>query len=103
MVGTLHPTGKHLDLSRGPLVAEAKVIRAEWTKEAAVWVAAFDDVLGLATEAATMAALSDKLGDLDPELSALNGYAVAGEIQPTGVNSSRRSRPDPLQGLRWQI
>ena len=51
-------------------------------------MAAFDDVLGLATEAATMAALSDKLEDLDPELLALNGYAVPGEIQPTGVNSN---------------
>ena len=55
-------------------------IRAEWDKEAAVWVATSDDVPGLATEAATMEALSDKLGDLVPELLALNGYAVAGEI-----------------------
>jgi len=55
-------------------------IRAEWDEEGAVWVATSDDVPGLATEAATMEALSDKLGDLVPELLALNGYAVAGEI-----------------------
>ena len=55
-------------------------IRAEWDEEAAVWVATSDDVPGLATEAATMEALSEKLGDLVPELLALNGYAVAGEI-----------------------
>ena len=54
-------------------------IRAEWGEEAAVWVATSDDVPGLATEAATMEALSDKLGDLVPELLALNGYAVAGD------------------------
>ena len=33
----------------------------------------------MATEAATMEALSDKLGDLVPELLALNGYVVAGD------------------------
>jgi hypothetical protein len=55
-------------------------IRAEWDEEGAVWVATSDDVPGLATEAATMEALSDKLGDLVPEMLALNGYAVAGEI-----------------------
>jgi hypothetical protein len=51
-------------------------------------VAAFDDVLGLATEAATTASPSDKLGDLDLELLALSGYEVAGGIQPPGVNFS---------------
>jgi len=55
-------------------------IRAEWDEEAAVWVASSVGFPGLATEAATMEALSDKFGDLVPELSALNGYAVAGEI-----------------------
>ena len=55
-------------------------IRAEWDEVAAAWVATSDDVPGLATEAATMEALSEKLGDLVPELLALNGYAVAGEI-----------------------
>ena len=52
------------------------LIRAEWGEEAAVWVATSDDVPRLATEAATMEALSDKLGDLVPELLALNGYAA---------------------------
>jgi len=55
-------------------------IRAEWDEEAAVWVATSDDVPGLATGAASIEALSDKLGDLVPELLALSGYVVAGEI-----------------------
>jgi hypothetical protein len=56
------------------------LIRPERDEEAALWVATSDDVPGLATEAATMEALSDKLSDLVPEFLALNGYAVAGEI-----------------------
>ena len=55
-------------------------IRAEWDEAPAVWAATSDDVPGLASEAATMEALFDKLGDLVPELLALNGYAVGGEI-----------------------
>ena len=68
-------------------------IRAEWDEEAAVWVATSDDVPGLATEAATMEALCDRLSDLAPELLALNGYAVAGEIAYEVL-----ARNYPLQG-----
>lgn len=48
-------------------------IRAEWDEEAGVWVATSDDVPGLATEAETIEALSQKLECLVPELLEANG------------------------------
>lgn len=48
-------------------------IRAEWDSEAEVWVATSDDVPGLATEADTLEALSDKLDVMVPELLDANG------------------------------
>jgi hypothetical protein len=48
-------------------------VRAEWDDEASVWVATSDDVPGLATEADTLEALSDKLEALVPELLDANG------------------------------
>jgi hypothetical protein len=48
------------------------VISAEWDPDARVWVATSDDVPGLATEAATMEALAQKLRVMVPELLALN-------------------------------
>jgi len=63
-------------------------IRAEWDEESAVWVATSDDVPVLATEAATMAALADKLGELVPELLALNGYAVAVDSKITSRHTA---------------
>ncbi len=47
-------------------------IDAEWDPEASVWVATSDDVPGLATEAATMEVLAEKLRTLIPELLAAN-------------------------------
>ena len=52
-------------------------IHAEWDPEASVWVATSDDVPGLATEAATMEALAEKLLILIPEL------LVANDVLPT--------------------
>ena len=54
-------------------------IHAEWDPESSVWVATSDDVPGLATEAATMEALTEKLRILVPEL------LVANEVLPTAV------------------
>lgn len=48
-------------------------IEAEWDAEASVWVAESEDVPGLATEAATMEGLVDKLRVLVPELLEANG------------------------------
>lgn len=55
-------------------------VRAEWDEEASVWVATSDDVPGLATEADTLEALSEKLGEMIPELLAANGYPGSGEV-----------------------
>ncbi|OLP16960.1 hypothetical protein BST81_18425 [Leptolyngbya sp. 'hensonii'] len=43
-------------------------VDAFWDEEVAVWVATSDDVPGLATEADTIEALSQKLRDMVPEL-----------------------------------
>jgi predicted RNase H-like HicB family nuclease len=55
-------------------------VRAEWAPEAKVWVAASDDVPGLATEAETLELLSSKLDVLVPELLDANGYQEGPEI-----------------------
>ena len=43
-------------------------VSAFWDEEAAVWVATSEDVPGLATEADTIEALSQKLRDMVPDL-----------------------------------
>jgi len=43
-------------------------VSAFWDEEAGVWVATSEDVLGLATEADTIEALSQKLRDIVPDL-----------------------------------
>ncbi|MEM8861443.1 MAG: DUF1902 domain-containing protein [Chloroflexota bacterium] len=48
-------------------------IQAFWDAEAEVWVATSDEVSGLATEAATLENLNDKLREIIPELLILNG------------------------------
>jgi hypothetical protein len=47
-------------------------IDAVWDAAAAVWVATSDDVPGLATEADTIEALSQKLRQIIPDLLLLN-------------------------------
>ena len=63
-------------------------VNAFWDKEAAVWVATSEDVPGLATEADTIEALSQKLRDIIPDLLFSNhvisaDYAGAISIQLT--------------------
>ena len=48
------------------------IIRAIWDAKAKVWVAESQNVPGLATEAATIEALTAKLRDIIPELLILN-------------------------------
>ncbi len=59
---------------------KALFVRAEWDEEAGVWVATSDDVPGLATEADTLEALSQKLAAMIPELLEANGYPSGEEI-----------------------
>ena len=54
-------------------------IRAEWDEEADVWVASSEDVLGLATESATLEGLIEKLKVMIPELLEANGEDVEQE------------------------
>lgn len=52
-------------------------VDAFWDNDADVWVATSDDVPGLATEADTLEALSQKLQDMVPELLRLNHVIAA--------------------------
>lgn len=52
-------------------------VSAEWDPEAEVWVATSDDVLGLATEAESIEALTEKLRSMIPELLEANGQMQA--------------------------
>jgi len=56
------------------------LIRVDWDDQARVWTADSDDVPGLATEADTVEALNHKLREMIPELLALNGVPVSGDI-----------------------
>lgn len=47
-------------------------VHADWDPEAGVWVATSDDVPGLATEAPTVEALTEKLRTMIPELLEAN-------------------------------
>ncbi len=51
------------------------LVRAEWDDEAKVWVASSSDVEGLATEAATLEELRDKVLVMVGELAELNGLS----------------------------
>lgn len=58
--------------------ARTYTVRADWDAEAEVWVAFSDEVPGLATEAATLEALTEKLRTLIPELLEANHRNVGG-------------------------
>jgi predicted RNase H-like HicB family nuclease len=59
------------------VAARAYVIHCAWDPEAAVWVAASEDVPGLATGAETLDALIDKLKVVIPELLEANSLLPA--------------------------
>lgn len=54
-------------------------VQADWDPEAWVWVATSDDVPGLATEAETIEALTEKLRTIVPELLEAN-LGARGEL-----------------------
>ncbi len=58
--------------------ARIYTVRADWDAEAEVWVAFSDEVPGLATEAATLEALTEKLRTLVPELLEANQSEIGG-------------------------
>jgi len=59
-------------------------VHADWDPEADVWVATSDDVPGLATEAPTIEALTEKLRNLIPELLEAN-HLLSGN-QPQAIS-----------------
>ena len=59
-------------------------VHADWDPEVSVWVATSDDVPGLATEAATLEALAEKLRTLIPELLEAN-HLLVGD-QPEAIS-----------------
>jgi predicted RNase H-like HicB family nuclease len=52
------------------------IVTALWDAEAQIWVAESDDVPGLATGAATLDELVDKLNAMIPELLELNPHSA---------------------------
>lgn len=65
------------------------LVRSQWDSEAKVWVAASDDVVGLATEAATPDELVAKLQVMVPELLEANGETGGGREVPLFVMSEQ--------------
>ena len=51
------------------------LVRASWDAEAQIWVATTEDVAGLATEADSIEALTQKVLTMLPELIAENGLS----------------------------
>ena len=64
-------------------------VTAFWDAEAAAWVATSEDVPGLATEAATVEALIDKLRIMIPELLECSGPEAHTPI-PFHLHTERR-------------
>jgi len=69
-------------------------IQAMWDAEAEVWVAMSEDVPGLATEAATLEALTEKLRGMVPELLRLNAVLVEPDSHVVALvlNSHRKDK-----------
>ena len=63
------------------MIRKPLFIRAEWDEEARVWVATSNDVVGLATEGATLDELVDKIKIMIPELLDANQDEPTGESE----------------------
>lgn len=55
-------------------------VKCDWDADARVWYVSETDIPGLATEAATVEAMTRKLRSLIPEMLALNEGAAAVEV-----------------------
>jgi predicted RNase H-like HicB family nuclease len=65
-------------------------VEAVWDPEAAVWVATSDDIPGLATEADTIEALTQRLRVIIPELLTANGLVPDNESISLELTGHRR-------------
>ncbi len=68
------------------------IVRADWDDEAGVWVATSGDIEGLAIEAETLEALSDKLPGAISDLIELNGFSGPGGDIPVHLHADRLLR-----------
>ncbi len=72
------------------------LVRAEWDDEAKVWGASSTDIDGLATEAATLEELRDKVLAMVGELAELNGSPSDLPEIPVHIMSGQTARiPNP--------
>ncbi len=67
-------------------------VQADWDPEAGVWVATSEDVPGLATEADTIEALTEKLRVMIPELLEANEMLPANSAISFELTSHRQER-----------
>ena len=65
---------------RGSRVRKAYTVKCAWDAEARVWYVKETNVPGLATESATVEAMTRKLRSLIPELLALNAGTAAVDV-----------------------
>ena len=65
---------------RGSRVRKAYTVKCAWDAKARVWYVQETSVPGLATESATVEAMTRKLRSLIPELLALNESSVAIDV-----------------------
>ena len=68
------------------------LVRAEWDDEAKVWVASSSDIEGLATEAATLEELRDKILVMVGELAELNGSSPSLPEIPIHIMAGQTAR-----------
>jgi predicted RNase H-like HicB family nuclease len=72
------------------------LVRAEWDDEAKVWVASSTDIDGLATEAATLEELRDKVLVMVEELAELNSISSDLPEIPVHIIAGQTARiPNP--------
>ena len=67
-------------------------VDAAWDEDASVWVAICDDIPGLATEAATIDELCEKLSAMIPELIEANALTFDQTEIPVKIHAVRLSR-----------
>ena len=65
------------------------IVTAFWDSEAGIWVAESDDVPGLATGAATLDELVDKLNAMIPELLELNAHLTGVPVPRFEVRATK--------------
>ncbi len=74
------------------MLKKSIIVRADWDDEAGVWVATSGDIDGLAIEAETLEALSDKLPGALSDLVELNGFSGPDGDIPVHLHADKTLR-----------